>query len=201
MSGPVQSPSPRQATGLRRTAVICAAVVAGMVGMAYAAVPLYDLFCKTTGFGGTPRVATRGAATTTSRVITVRFDANVAPGLTMQFRPDVASIDAKVGETQTVFYTIRNTGAKPLTGLASFNVQPDLAGSYFNKIQCFCFNEMTLKPGETVDVPVVFFVDPAIEKDADLNTASLITLSYTFFPAKGAAKPFARLESPDKPKL
>jgi cytochrome c oxidase assembly protein subunit 11 len=186
---------------IRRTAMICAGVAVGMVGMAYASVPLYDLFCRVTGFGGTPRVATQGADRTIDRVIKVRFDSNVAPGMTMAFRPDVPSVDAKVGETQTVFYTIRNTGAQPVTGLASFNVQPDLAGSHFNKIQCFCFNEMTLKPGESVDVPVVFFIDPAIDKDRDLATNTLITLSYTFFPAKGATKPYAEIKDQSPPKL
>lgn len=201
-----QDPTPRpapadKARAVRRTAMICAGVIVGMGGMAFAAVPLYDLFCRATGFGGTPRVATAGASSIGERVVTVRFDANVAPGLGWKFEPEMPTIEARVGETKTVFYKLTNTGTKPSVGIASFNVLPEMTGGYFNKIQCFCFNEITLQPGESMEAPVVFYVDPAIEKERDLKSASTITLSYTFFPAKGSSKPLAAVKDGAGPKL
>ena len=169
---------------LRRTAAICAGVVFGMVGLAYAAVPLYDLFCRVTGFNGTPLVGSGAAGEVLDRTIKVRFDANVTPGLNWRFASEVAEIDAKLGETQTVFYRVRNAGAAPAAGIATFNVQPGQAGGYFIKIQCFCFNEQTLQPGETLDFPVVFYIDPAIAKEPNLKHLNSITLSYTYFAAK-----------------
>jgi cytochrome c oxidase assembly protein subunit 11 len=185
----------------RRTAYLCAGLIAGMAGLSYAAVPLYDLFCKATGFGGTPRIATTGAASVGERSVTVRFDANVAPGLNWRFQPEVTSVEARLGETMTIFYRLTNTGDKPTTGIASFNVLPEMSGAYFNKIQCFCFNEMTLQPGESLEAPVVFFIDPAIEAERDLKSASTITLSYTFFPAKGSPKPVAAAKDGSGSKL
>ena len=185
------SPTDKARRAARRTAYLCAGLIAGMAGLSYAAVPLYDLFCKATGFGGTPRVAVAGASTIVDRTISVRFDANVAPGLTWRFEPEVRSVDVKLGETKTIFYRLTNTGTKPTTGIASFNVLPEMTGGYFNKIQCFCFTDMTLQPGESLEAPVVFFIDPAIEKERDLKSATTITLSYTFFPAKGSPKPLA----------
>ncbi|PSC04655.1 cytochrome c oxidase assembly protein [Alsobacter soli] len=199
---PRPSPAPDRSRAARRTVIACAATVAGMVGLSYAAVPLYRIFCQATGFGGTPQVATEGSKTTGERVFTVRFDSNVAPGLSWRFEPEQPTVDVKVGETTTIFYKITNTGSQPVSALASFNVAPELTGAYFTKLQCFCFNEITLKAGETLEAPVVFYIDPAITKDRDLATASEITLSYTIFPSKGSSKPVAENNDPTrKPKL
>jgi cytochrome c oxidase assembly protein subunit 11 len=204
MTTPVP-PSPeaagRQRRAVRRTALACTSIFAGMLGMAYAAVPLYDLFCRVTGFGGTPMVATAAPDKAGERAFTVRFDSNVSPGLNWRFEPEVASVQARVGETLTVFYRLTNTGDRPTAGIASFNVAPDTMGGYFNKIQCFCFNEITLQPGESMEAPVVFFIDPSIDKNRDLRSAGMITLSYTFFPAKGSPKPLAEIKDGAKPKL
>lgn len=171
--------------GAKRTAIACAGLAVGMVGLAFASVPLYDAFCKATGYDGTPRQgpALASAARTDDSMV-VHFDTNVAPGLPWKFAPEANTVEAKLGETKTVFFRVQNTGAKPSTGVATFNVQPGLMGSYFVKIACFCFNEQTLQPGETLDVPVVFYVDPAVRED--LNTAHLseMTLSYTYFASK-----------------
>ena len=168
----------------QRTAAICGGVAVGMVGLAYAAVPLYDLFCRTTGFGGTPLVGSAPAARIGERTVHVRLDANVAPGLNWRFAPETSEITAKIGETQTVFYKVRNQGSAATAGIASFNVQPGQAGAYFVKIQCFCFNEQVLQPGESMDFPVVFYVDPGLDDDPNLKNLSSITLSYTYFAAK-----------------
>src|SRR3712207_6629908 len=179
--------SAEPARNLRRTALACAALLAGMGGLAYASVPLYDLFCRLTGFDGTPILATEGPARAGDRAMAVRFDANVAPGLDWRFGAETPVVDIKVGETTTVFYRIRNAGSKPSTGIATFNVQPSLAAAYFVKMECFCFKEQTLEPGETLDSAVVFYVDPAIADDPNLKDVGSLTLSYTYFPAKGAA--------------
>src|SRR5918998_4109246 len=169
---------------LRRTAAICGGVVAGMVGLAYAAVPLYDLFCRVTGFDGTPLVGSGPATRVLEQTVKVRFDANVAPGLNWRFTPEVAEIDARLGETQTVFYKVRNAGPAAAAGIATFNVQPGQAGGYFVKIQCFCFNEQVLQPGESMDFPVVFYIEPAIADEPNLKSLNSITLSYTYFASK-----------------
>src|SRR5918998_1256454 len=169
---------------LRRTASICAGVVLGMVGLAYAAAPLYDIFCRVTGFDGTPLVGSSPAGQVLERTVKVRFDANVAPGLDWRFAPEVAEIEAKVGETQTVFYKVRNAGPAAAAGIATFHVQPGQAGAYFVKIQCFCFNEQVLQAGESMDFPVVFYIDPAIASEPNLKHLTSITLSYTYFAAK-----------------
>lgn len=168
-----------------RTAASCLGLALGMVGLAYASVPLYDLFCKATGFAGTPMTAKAPSTTTGVRDIAVRFDANVSPALPWRFRPEASEITLRTGQTTEISYTIRNTGSAPTTGIASFNVQPELAAQYFNKLQCFCFTETNLAAGESQVVPVVFFIDPAIERDPDLRRLATITLSYTFFPVKG----------------
>ena len=177
---PVPPASPRR---LRRTAALCAALVIGMVGLAYASVPLYSLFCRLTGFDGTPLVGTGPSATILDRTIRVRFDANVAPGLAWRFTPEAPMIEAKLGETKTVFFQVRNAGPAA-TGISTFNVQPERAGSFFVKIQCFCFNEQMLKAGEAMDFPVVFYIDPALAEDPNGKDLQEITLSYTYFPAK-----------------
>lgn len=175
---------------MRRTVYACTGIVVGMVGLAYASVPLYDLFCKVTGFGGTPIVRASNSSEVADRIISVRFDANVSPGLSWRFSPETPEVKVKLGETTTVYYKVTNTGDKPATGIATYNVQPDLAGTYFSKLECFCFTEQTLKPGETIESAVVFYIDPRLVEDADIKDLSSVTLSYTYFPSKGG-KPVA----------
>jgi cytochrome c oxidase assembly protein subunit 11 len=166
------------------------AVVGGMVGMSFAAVPLYRLFCQVTGYGGTPQRAYADADRTLARMVIVRFDANIA-GLPWTFRPEVPQLRAKLGETTIVNFVAENTGDRPTIGTATFNVQPDTAGIYFNKIQCFCFAEQELQPGERIEMPVQFFVSPDLADDRDLRSLKTLTLSYTFFPAAEEGQPVA----------
>jgi cytochrome c oxidase assembly protein subunit 11 len=168
----------------RRVGLLAALLAVGMIGLAYAAVPLYRLFCQVTGFGGTTQVAETASplvAVPGSR-IKVRFDANVAPGLAWRFRPKATDVTIPIGEKRLAFYTSTNTGSAPLTGRAVFNVSPDVAGQYFVKIDCFCFTEQTLKAGETVEMPVTYYIDPAIMDDPIARKVDEITLSYTFYP-------------------
>ncbi|MEO6015179.1 MAG: cytochrome c oxidase assembly protein [Devosia sp.] len=167
----------------RNVAVVLFLLAIGMVGAAYAAVPIYQMFCQLTGYGGTPRIATDNPKGIITREMTTRFDANIDGGLPWQVTA-AHPVSAKIGTVETIIFTARNLSDKTVTGMAAFNVTPELAGSYFNKIQCFCFTEQTLKPGETVQMPVTFFVDPDIDKDADLKTIRDITLSYTFYASK-----------------
>jgi len=190
--------TPHNQRRMHRTAFICLGVAVGMVGLAYASVPLYDLFCKVTGFNGTPVVRDSNASEVTDRAISVRFDSNVAPGLSWSFSPEKPEVTVKLGETTTVYYKVTNTGDKPATGIATYNVQPDLAGTYFSKLECFCFTEQTLQPGETLESAVVFYVDPRLAQDSDVKDISSITLSYTYFPSK-AGKPVAEATSSTKP--
>jgi cytochrome c oxidase assembly protein subunit 11 len=169
----------------RRTALACLGLAVGMVGMAYAAVPLYDLFCRVTGFDGTPLVRTLPAGEVLDREIAVRFDANVAPGLTWRFAAEAPEVKVRLGQTTTVLYRVTNEGPAASTGIATFNVQPSLAGGYFVKLECFCFTEQTLQPGETRDSAVVFYVEPGLTQDPNVRDLQSITLSYTYFPAKG----------------
>ena len=171
---------PASAGRNRNVGAILLLVAVGMVGMAYAAVPLYYAFCAATGYGGTTRVATDNPKGVIARNMTIRFDSNVDGGLPWRVTPAKSST-AKIGEVQTIEFTAQNLSNKTITGQATFNVTPELAGSYFNKIECFCFTEQTLKPGETVQMPVTFFVDPDLDKNADLRTIHDITLSYTFY--------------------
>jgi cytochrome c oxidase assembly protein subunit 11 len=154
-----------------------------MLGASYAAVPLYDLFCRMTGFGGTTQKAEKAPDKVLAKTIRVRFDANVS-GLPWRFRPNQNLITVKIGETALVSYTAQNLSNQPTTGTATFNVSPDVTGAYFNKLQCFCFTEQTLKPGETIQMPVTIFVDPDIVNDSTAKGVPEITLSYTFFPVK-----------------
>lgn len=186
------SGTPHVQKNIRRTVLSCVAAGIGMIGLAYASVPLYDLFCKATGYDGTPSVRTANDSTVLDREISVRFDANVAPGLNWRFTPETPEIKVKLGETITVLYRVTNAGDKPTTGIATYNVQPDLVGSYFSKLECFCFTEQTLKPGETVESAVVFYVDPRLVQDSDVKDLSSLTLSYTYFPSKGG-KPVAEV--------
>lgn len=176
----------------RRVALACFAFVAAMVGASFAAVPLYDLFCRVTGFGGTPRFASAAPAAPIERRMKIRFDANVAPGLPWQFAPEAHEVEVKVGESKLVLYAAANSAKSTTIGTASYNVSPPTAGAYFMKMQCFCFTEQTLASGEKMDMPVAFFVDPEIDKDPELKGLTTITLSYTFFPVKKAAEPLAQ---------
>ncbi|ACA16804.1 cytochrome c oxidase assembly protein CtaG/Cox11 [Methylobacterium sp. 4-46] len=182
-SSPAQAGTPARA-GIRTTLIACIGTVVGMTALAFASVPLYDLFCKTTGYDGTPLVGRAPSAPASDEVMTVHFDTNVSPSLPWRFEAEAPRVEAKLGATQTVFFRVTNTASLPTTGVATFNVQPGLMGGYFVKIQCFCFNEQTLKPGETIDVPVVFYVDPAVRTDPNTRDYAEMTLSYTYFPSK-----------------
>ena len=169
-------------TRTTRTALLALLGICFMTGLAWASVPLYRLFCQATGLNGTTGrgLAAPGA---TNHQITVAFDTNVAPNLAWRFRPEARSDTVDIGARDMAFFLATNTSGHPITGTATFNVQPAQAGKYFKKIQCFCFTQQTLKPGETARMPVIFYVDPAILKDPDANDIQTITLSYTFFPA------------------
>jgi cytochrome c oxidase assembly protein subunit 11 len=177
-----------------RVAIACVAVVAAMTGLAFASVPFYQMFCRVTGYGGTTqRVETAGTAIS-DREVTVRFDSNISAGLDWKFYPAQRSIKVKYGEVAKIYYYAENLGKQTRTGSATFNVTPEQSGAYFNKIQCFCFTETVVKPGEKLEMPVVFYVDPAFietEEGRDINT---ITLSYTFFGVDKADKPLALQE-------
>ena len=168
------------------TALIAGAVGIGMVGMAFAAVPLYQLFCQVTGFGGTTQRADQAAEEILDRIVIVQFDSNSAPDLGWDFRPRDRRVSVRVGEPIEIVYLATNTTDHVTTGTASFNVTPETVGGYFMKIACFCFTEQTLQPGETVEMPVLFYVDPSIVEDRNLDYVDTITLSYTFFAAPGA---------------
>jgi len=172
-------------------AASCGAFVALMVGAAYAAVPFYNWFCRTTGFAGTTQVATAGPGHVLDRSITIRFDSNVTPGLPWRFEPEKTSIDVRIGEVVTALYKVTNESARETYAQASYNVAPSTVGIYFQKINCFCFTEQTLKPGETREMPVVFYVDPDLAKDAEQDGLNTITLSYTFYPVREPARPVA----------
>ena len=168
-----------------RTAALAALLVAAMVGLAFASVPLYRMFCQVTGFGGTTmRAAADAAPGPVGRMISVRFDANVAPGLGWKFEAESPEIKVRVGETQTVFYKMTNRSDRTVTGIATYNVAPEKGAAYFVKIQCFCFTEHTLKPGESFEAPVVFYIDPEIAQNRELDGVHAITLSYTYFASK-----------------
>ena len=168
----------------------CGVFVAMMVGMAYAAVPLYDWFCRTTGFGGRPQIATAAPQATTGRTVTVRFDGNVTGGLPWRFQPEQTSITVRLGEVVTINYEATNLAARETFGQAAYNVAPGTTGIYFHKINCFCFTEQRLGPGEKREMPVVFYIDPALEKDSELDDLNTITLSYSFY-AIQPARPVA----------
>ena len=178
------------------TAAACGVFVAAMVGAAYAAVPLYNWFCRTTGFAGTTQVAHEAPAQVLGRTITIRFDSNVAAGLPWKFEPEQNEIKLRIGEVATVHYKVINEAARTITAQASYNVSPPQIGAYFDKINCFCFTQQTMKPGETREMTVVFYVDPAIAKDHEQDTLDTITLSYTFYRLSEQERPVA--ETPDK---
>jgi cytochrome c oxidase assembly protein subunit 11 len=180
-------------------AFACGAFVAAMVGMAYAAVPLYSWFCRTTGFGGTTQVAEAlPTKEIPGRTITVRFDSNVAPGLPWTFEPERRTIDVKLGQVVTVYYSVVNESARETTAQAGYNVTPPTIGIYFEKINCFCFTQQTMKPGEKRDMAVVFYVDPKLAQDSEQDTLKNITLSYTFYPVRTPERPVAESAAPGK---
>lgn len=168
-----------------KTALMMALIVAAMIGLAFASPALYRAFCAATGFDGTPLRAEKAPGAVAGEV-RVRFDANTHPGLPWRFEPVQRTIDVAPGAQTQIFYRAHNLSARAITGQAVFNVSPDQVGKYFKKIECFCFSEQTLKAGESVDMPVLFFVDPAMLKDPDTKGIKEITLSYTFYPVETA---------------
>lgn len=179
-NGSTQSKAKRNAD--LRIAAACAVFFVSMIGAAYASVPLYKLFCQVTGFGGTPKIATAAPEQVLAHNVKVRFDGNVNGGLPIKFGPVEREVEVQLGETKQISFTAENKSSGTVKAIATFNVTPETAGAYFNKLQCFCFNETTLKPGEKLDMPVVFFVDPTIVDDVQAAKITTITLSYTFFP-------------------
>ena len=159
-------------------------LVAGMVGLSFASVPLYRVFCQVTGYGGVPQRAEKAPGEVLDRTVTIRFDGNVDRSLPWTFAPVQQTMDVKIGETALAFFKATNNSSVPVSGRAIFNVSPELAGRYFTKIECFCFKQQTLAAGQTVDMPVTFFVDPKFVDDEDTKDISEITLSYTFYPQR-----------------
>ena len=184
MSSPETTSRLRKAK--RRTALIAAAVVFGMTGAAFAAVPLYRTFCQLTGFDGTVRKAEAAPTTVLDRKLLIRFDANVH-GVPWDFRPDQPTQTVQIGKTGLAFFHVTNHSDKPVTGHAAYNVVPETAARYFQKLECFCFTDQTLQPGQSMDFPVVYFVDPKYASDPETKSGGDITLSYTFFPVAGPA--------------
>lgn len=176
------------------TTWIISGTAVGMLGLSFAAEPLYSTFCRMTGFGGTTQVAAEAPNYTLDRKVRVMFDANVAPGAPLKFRASQPHVDIKLGEKMMAFYEVTNTSSEPVRAMASYNVAPDKVGLYFKKIECFCFKEQTYEPGKTVTLPVVFFVDPDMAKDWQQDDVKGITLSYTYFRASGPQASAARLE-------
>ncbi len=176
--------TPRNQSHNRRIASFVVGGVFAMTGLSYASVPLYRMFCAATGYNGTVQVAAGASAIKGNRTMTVRFDTNVAPGLPWSFEPEIASVEARAGETLTVFFKVHNKSGHQTAASALYNVTPDVSGAYFNKLACFCFNEQKLAANESAEFPVVFFLDPALEQDADMKRVESITLSYTFFASK-----------------
>lgn len=169
---------------LRRHAISLAMIAVGMVLLAYASVPLYRMFCQVTGFGGTPMLAQRAPDTVVDRTIRVRFNADTAPGLPWEFAPVERMVTVKLGESRLAVFTAENQSDEPMHGVATYNVVPHSMGRYFEKVQCFCFEEQVLKPHEKVNMPVSFFIDPAMLKDPETRGIKEVTLSYTFFEKK-----------------
>jgi cytochrome c oxidase assembly protein subunit 11 len=189
MTDPTNRPNVR-----RRDIVLaagCGVFVAAMVGMAYAAVPFYNWFCRQTGFAGTPQIAKALPKGELGRTISVRFDGNVTGGLPWKFEPERNSIEVRLGEVATVNFVATNLSARETIGQAAYNVAPGTTGAYFTKINCFCFTEQRLGPGETREMPVVFYVDEALGKDAELEDLNTITLSYSFYSVREPVKPVA----------
>lgn len=179
-----------------KVALICLAVAFGMVGAAYAAVPLYRIFCQVTGFDGTVRRAESAPTEQLDRAITIRFDTNVR-GVPFDFAPEVRTQDVKIGKTALAFFKVTNRSDRAIVAQAAYNVVPETAGPYFQKLDCFCFTEQTLQPGQTVEFPMTYFVDPQLARDPETRNMREITLSYTFYPVeKPAAQPRVSTTAP-----
>lgn len=191
-------PSPLRAAR-RRIALACTGVVALMIALSYAAIPIYQAFCRATGFDGATRIGRAAPGAVDGALFTIRFDANVAQGLPWRFKPAQRDMQVRPGEQKIAFYQAKNETGQITAGQAVYNVTPEIAGAYFVKIACFCFNEQHLGAHQSADMPVTFYVDPAILKDPDLKVIRTITLSYTFFPAAVPAKPQARAPQRDQP--
>ena len=172
-----------------KVAAYCTLFFSVMFGAAFAAVPLYDWFCRVTGFGGTTQVATSLPSRVLDRTVEVRFDANISRDLNWEFRQRQTTVRVRLGEPTIVYFTATNRGAAESVGTASYNVTPQNTGIYFNKTECFCFTEQFIQPGETVEFPVAFFIDPDLADDHALKTLDSITLSYTFFPTRNPSRP------------
>lgn len=170
-----------------RIGLLVLGVVAGMVGLSFASVPLYDLFCSVTGFGGTTQVSEALPENIIDRTVTIKFNADTARGMPWEFKPEMREIDVKLGERGLTAFSARNKMPHPTSGTAIYNVTPLKAGKYFHKIQCFCFDEQTLQGGEQVSMPVLFYVDPKMDEDPNMDDVKAITLSYTFFKAETKA--------------
>lgn len=166
-----------------RTGLAVLAVVVGMAGLSFAAVPLYSLFCKVTGFGGTTQVSESLSGEILPRQVSIHFNADTGRHMPWSFKPEIRAVDIRLGERGIAAFLAKNTADVPVAGTAVYNVTPLKAGKYFHKIQCFCFDEQILQPGEEISMPVVFFVDPSMDKDPNMDDVRTITLSYTFFPA------------------
>ncbi|MEJ7934351.1 cytochrome c oxidase assembly protein [Sphingobium sp. AN558] len=175
----------------QRTMIMMAIVGLTMLSLGFASVPLYRIFCERTGFGGTPQRAydATGVKVATGHNLSIRFDSNIAPGMPWQFHPEHPTQTITIGEKRMAIFLAKNMSDKPVTGTAAFNVTPIQAGAYFTKIQCFCFTQQTLKPGEEVRMPVIYYVDPKILNDPDNRDTQEITLSYTFYPVEQGKKP------------
>ena len=182
--------APNQSKNLK-VGVLVASLPVVMLGLAYAAVPLYAMFCQATGYGGTTQRVVKASDVVLERTVTVLFDANTGGHMPWIFEPVQRSIDVKLGENAIAYYRATNTSSKTVKGTATFNVDPPAAGIHFNKIACFCFTEQTLEPGQSVEMPVTFYVDPALAADRDARTIQTIVLSYTFFPSVETAAPAA----------
>ncbi|MGI4850977.1 MAG: cytochrome c oxidase assembly protein [Janthinobacterium lividum] len=168
----------------RRVLIILVSLVGFMGALAFASVPLYRIFCQKTGYGGTPRIALRASSEISQHQLNIRFNASVHRDLDWSFEPLQNQLSLHAGEVGLAFYRVRNNTDQPIVGIATYNVTPDKAGPYFNKIECFCFEEQTLQPHQSIDMAVQFFIDPDIEKDKQARDIQTITLSYTFFSAK-----------------
>jgi cytochrome c oxidase assembly protein subunit 11 len=191
-----KGPSPKRDAAV---AAACGAFVALMVGATYASVPLYDWFCRATGLNGTTQVSKAAPARALDRKVTVRFDANVGAGLPWKFAPEKNQIEARLGDVVTVDYIVTNLVARETQGVAAYNVTPLNLGAYFQKINCFCFTDQTMKPGETRAMTVVFYIDPALVNDPDGRGDLTMTLSYTFYPQREPQRPVTASKGPGEP--
>ena len=195
-SEPKDAERARPAVGNLRYAVAAASIAVGMLGLTYAAVPFYTLFCRATGYEGTPQRVAADDARAGHRLLRVAFDANVAPGLPWRFEPETEAIHLRTGKAATVFFRAENRSDREIAATAVFNVTPEIAGGWFDKVQCFCFSEQRLGPHETAEWPVVFFLDPKLESDPSMAQVDSITLSYTLFAAPAAAAGSLRRAGP-----